>query len=76
MSEIKKQAELEECITEPCKTLDYCPYGCLVEYFPLHGKLAQWNSISLRWIRKPLPRAKACKKFGHDCPAYYVAEIL
>ena len=60
---------------EPCKELDYCPYGCLVEYFPLHGSKAYWNDENLKWI-EPDKKAASCRKFGHDCPYYYVAEDL
>lgn len=60
---------------KPCKKLGYCPYGKLVEYFPLHGKQVQWNGIKLEWI-KPKENALSCKLFGHDCPVYYVAEDM
>ena len=44
---------------KPCMRLGYCPYGVLVEEFPLrHG-----SDESCR-----------CSLFGHDCPVYYVAE--
>jgi len=60
--------------TVPCNVLRYCPYGKLVEYFPLGDKEVAWNGEKLLWIKKKV-EAKACKLFGHDCPAYYVAEI-
>lgn len=47
-------------IEKPCKTADYCPFGILVEYFPLKGK----------------SDGRSCKVFGHDCPAYYLADFV
>ena len=44
---------------KPCKKLGYCPYGTLVEEFPLRDDMN--NKIS-------------CKTFGHDCPMFYHAE--
>lgn len=41
---------------KPCHALDFCPYGALVEEFPL--KEVRDESIS-------------CKVFGHDCPVFY-----
>lgn len=47
-------------IEKPCKTTDYCPYGVMVEQFPLRsGK-----------------DGRSCKAFGHDCPVYYLAGDL
>ena len=43
---------------KPCHKLGYCPYGCLVEEFPIKMKS---NKIS-------------CDLFGHDCPMFYHAE--
>ena len=57
----------------PCEKLQYCPYGLLVEYFPLNGKAVGWNGLQIDWI-KPKVGAKPCPTFGHDCPACYVAE--
>jgi len=61
--------------------LKYCPYGPLVEYFPLHGssgKLLGWDEDG--WTGphevKPIKEAKPCKIFGHDCPVYYEAEKI
>ena len=43
---------------KPCKKLGWCPYGQLVEAFPLKDER---NEVS-------------CKLFGHDCPMFYHAE--
>jgi hypothetical protein len=49
---------IEPNIAKPCKKLGYCPYGQLVEEFPLlHSK----SKLS-------------CPTFGHDCPVHYHAE--
>lgn len=45
-------------VCKPCWELKYCPYGSLVENFPLH----EINS------------EKSCRIFGHDCPVFYVSE--
>ena len=45
-------------VSKPCNKLKYCPYGPLVEQYPLLEKRD----------------AKSCKTFGHQCPAYYVSE--
>lgn len=42
----------------PCSKLGYCPYGVLVEEFPL---LKDEDDES-------------CPIFQHQCPVYYVAE--
>ncbi len=45
----------------PCKKLGYCPYGNLVEKFPVDevggGK-------------------KGCPVYGHNCPVFYTAEAV
>jgi len=45
-------------VTKPCKMLMYCPYGSLVEDFPVAN----------------VDDECACGVFGHECPAYHVAE--
>ncbi len=45
-------------VCKPCWELKYCPYGSLVENFPLESD----------------PTEKACRIFGHICPVFYVAE--
>jgi hypothetical protein len=45
---------------KPCHKLGYCPYGSLVEEYPLRAKSTKIS----------------CKIFGHDCPMYYQAEEL
>ena len=47
-------------IIKPCHSCGFCPYGQLVEAFPLREKR---NGFS-------------CKVFGHDCPAFYGAELM
>jgi hypothetical protein len=49
-----------QTIQKPCWTLKYCPYGPLVEEFPL---LEQANDQS-------------CKVFGHQCPVFTVVENI
>jgi len=45
-------------ICKPCWEIKYCPYGSLVEKFPLHENNTE----------------KSCRIFGHDCPVFYIAE--
>lgn len=45
-------------VCKPCWELKYCPYGPLVEEFPIQEE--QNN--------------KSCRIFGHDCPVFYAAE--
>jgi hypothetical protein len=47
-------------VCKPCWEIKYCPYGPLVEDFPL----------------KETKDSKSCRIFGHDCPVFYVAESL
>ena len=50
-------------VVKPCKLCGFCPYGQLVEEYPLNTKLKdKRNNVS-------------CKVFGHDCPAFYMAEM-
>ena len=58
---IVRHPELEK----PCGKLDYCPYGQLVEEFPLSSA---GNPLSC------LTSNGAIIPFGHDCPVHYHAE--
>lgn len=50
-----------EQIPKPCKICGFCPYGPMVEMFPLH---------------EPGHEKMSCDIFGHDCPAFYNAEMM
>lgn len=59
--EWKKQIENKErpnVVCKPCWELKYCPYGVLVEEFPIGERGA----------------FKDCIIFNHECPVFYVAE--
>jgi hypothetical protein len=60
---------------KPCKTLNYCPYGALVEFFPLKDVIPDITRQSI-WLQamEKIPSAQKCNVYGHDCPFYYVAE--
>jgi hypothetical protein len=45
---------------KPCHGIGYCPYGKLVEEFPLLVKKSKYS----------------CKVFGHNCPVFYHAEPM
>jgi hypothetical protein len=47
-----------KAVCKPCWEIKYCPYGPLVEQFPIKEKNDE----------------RTCKIFGHDCPVFYVAE--
>ena len=47
-------------VCKPCWELKYCPYGPLVEEFPLPEKDDE----------------RSCRIFGHHCPVFHVAEPL
>lgn len=49
-----------KAVCKPCWEIKYCPYGPLVEDFPLKEERDE----------------KSCRIFGHDCPVFYVAEPL
>ncbi len=49
-----------KAVCKPCWEIKYCPYGPLVEDFPLKGTRDE----------------RSCRIFGHDCPVFYVAEPL
>lgn len=49
-----------KAVCKPCWEIKYCPYGPLVENFPIQEKRNE----------------KSCWIFGHDCPVFYVAEPL
>lgn len=55
MCELK---EMEIKIDKPCRKLGYCPYGALIEEFPLKKRRTK----------------KSCKIFGHECAVFYIAE--
>jgi hypothetical protein len=47
-----------KAVCKPCWEIKYCPYGPLVEDFPL----------------KRIRDERSCRIFGHDCPVFSVAE--
>ena len=67
-------------MAKPCHELGWCPYGWLVEFFPLNGKTVSWDGTTLDI--KPINRrrrdidARSCNVFGHECPSFYVVEEI
>ena len=47
-----------QAVCKPCWELKYCPYGPLVEEFPV----------------PEVDTHRSCKNFGHECPVFAVAE--
>ena len=70
-------------LEHPCEKLEYCPYGQLVEVFPLNSwekearKAAKAEGLKLRKYldKHPEIEAKDCGVFGHECPVHYHAEF-
>ena len=52
-------------IKKPCIKLGYCPYGQLVEEYPLGDKRTKLSCTIDNGAIIP---------FGHDCPVHYLAE--
>jgi hypothetical protein len=53
-------------IEKPCGVLSWCPYGPLVEGFPLDEADIDESTV----LRSP----ERCMVFGHYCPAFFTAE--
>jgi hypothetical protein len=60
-------------IEKPCRCCGYCPYGQLVEEYPLHPEHKGKDLNKLAEIGE-LFTGYSCKVFGHDCPVFYQAE--
>jgi len=60
------EEEFPKEIERPCGVLSWCPYGPLVEQFPLAGD----GPGAYHPHIEPLE----CGVFGHDCPVFYMAE--
>jgi hypothetical protein len=56
------EGDLVEPVTfeKPCHDCGYCPYGQIVEMFTIKRDRDQYS----------------CQVFGHNCPAFYLAEPL
>ena len=57
---IHNPIELDENAKKPCHTLDWCPYGGLVEAFRIRKEITNYT----------------CEVFGHDCPVFYISQIV
>ncbi len=57
-----KNGEFEEPVKfdKPCHSCGYCPFGSVVEMFPIKRTRDQYS----------------CTVFGHNCPAFYMAEPM
>ncbi len=49
---------IDQNVKKPCHRLGLCPYGKLVEEFPIREQVNEYT----------------CKVFHHDCPIYYQVE--
>ena len=65
---MKEPATKKRDFMKPCHTLGHCPYGALVERFPLRGVRCGFETDPIE------SKGIACEIFGHDCPIFYVGE--
>lgn len=65
------QEEFPALLEKPCGVLMWCPYGPLVEDFPLANRKSRRSNR-----RTPMAKPEPCAVFGHDCPVFYVAEPM
>jgi hypothetical protein len=63
-------------IVKPCKLCGFCPYGQLIEEFPLHPDAPEGADLNELAIEGKLDTKYSCRVFGHDCPVFYHAEPL
>lgn len=55
------ETRTENKVVKPCHILKACPYGALVEQFPLLDEYTEETGL------------ERCSVFGHQCPYNYVA---
>ena len=63
-------------IEKPCIKLRYCPYGQLVEEYPLHHAPDYPHKEIGDKLACTLSNNDGLMQFGHDCPVHYHAELL
>ena len=63
-------------LEKPCIKLRYCPYGQLVEEFPLYHSPDYPHKEYGERLGCTLENTDGLMQFGHDCPVHYHAEML
>lgn len=63
-------------IEKPCIKLRYCPYGTLVEEYPLYHMDDYPNKEHGEKLACLSKNNNGLMQFGHDCPVHYHAEYL
>lgn len=63
-------------IEKPCIKLRYCPYGQLVEEYPLHHTEDYPHKEYGEKLACTNENNSGLMQFGHDCPVHYHAEFL
>jgi len=60
-------------IEKPCVKLQYCPYGELVEEFPINYDAEHniYDKKSCAYVNN-----NGFWQWGHDCPVHYHAELV
>ena len=57
---VNRSKVIRRKVEHPCRKLKYCPYGAMVELFPIDSPKRRTNM--------------SCKVFGHNCPIHYNIE--
>lgn len=70
MRTIKERTCTPEEVKKPCCYGLECPYGALVEDFPLHAEFEGQDLNELAASGK-INTGYNCQDYGHDCPVYY-----
>lgn len=70
MKSIKDRTCKPEDIRKPCCYGLECPYGSLVEEYPLHPEF-EGNDLNALAESGELDTGYNCEDYGHDCPIYY-----
>ncbi len=66
----------KDAIEKPCHKCGFCPYGALVEEFPLHPEFKDVSDEDLNNLGDKINTGYNCTVFGHDCPVFYQAEPI
>ena len=62
---------------KPCHKLHFCPYGQLVEEYPIHPEFdVLVDDLTELGRQGKLETGFNCHVFGHDCPVFYLAEKI
>ena len=75
----KKRIHKIREVEKPCHKCGFCPYGQLVEEFPLYPEFDKpefEGKLNDLGRQGKLNTGYSCLTFGHDCPVFYHAEFI